>query len=324
MAIKISVVVTVYNEEQNVQPLIDQISEALEGMEYEIVYVDDGSTDDTRKVLYSIGHPRLKVVELRKNYGQSSALMAGIEKAEGEYIATMDGDLQNDPSDIPNMLKIAEEGEYDMVAGERANRKDGMVLRKVPSMIANYIIRHSSGVHLRDYGCALRVFRAELAKELGIYGELHRFIPVLAHQEGARIIQIPVKHHARKYGESKYGLNRTIKVISDLLLMLFFKRYMQKPMHLFGNTGVLLFGIGALINLYLIALKIMGQDIWGKPLLILGLMLVVAGIQFITIGIVIEIQMRTYFESQQKRPYKIRKITKGEALEQEQEVRGEA
>jgi len=314
MPIKISVVVTVYNEELNVQPLIDQISDALEGMEYEIVYVDDGSTDDTRKVLYSIDHPRLKVVELRKNYGQSSALMAGIEMAEGEYIATMDGDLQNDPSDIPNMLKIADEGEYDMVAGERAKRKDGMVLRKIPSMIANYIIRNSSGVHLRDYGCALRVFRAELAKELGIYGELHRFIPVLAHQEGARIIQIPVKHHARKFGTSKYGLNRTIKVISDLLLMLFFKRYMQKPMHLFGNTGVLLFGIGALINFYLIILKILGQDIWGKPLLILGLMLVVAGIQFITIGIVIEIQMRTYFESQQKRPYKVRKVTRGEAL----------
>jgi glycosyltransferase involved in cell wall biosynthesis len=315
MSIKISVVVTVYNEELNVKPLVEQITAALEGIDYEIVYVDDGSTDDTLKVLYGMGHPRLKVVELRKNYGQSSALMAGIEHAEGEYIATMDGDLQNDPSDIPNMLKMAEEGEYDMVAGERANRKDGMILRKVPSMIANYIIRNSSGVHLRDYGCALRVFRGELAKELGIYGELHRFIPVLAHLEGARIVQIPVKHHARKFGTSKYGLNRTIKVISDLLLMLFFKRYMQKPMHLFGNTGVMLLGIGALINLYLIVLKIMGQDIWGKPLLILGLMLVVAGIQFITIGIVIEIQMRTYFESQQKRPYKVRKIIKGGVVE---------
>ena len=314
MAIKISVVVTVYNEEENIRPLVERITAALDGMEYEMVYVDDGSTDNTLKELFSVDHPRLKVVELRKNYGQSSALMAGIEKAEGEYIATMDGDLQNDPSDIPNMLKLAEEGGYDMVAGERANRKDGMVLRKIPSMIANYIIRNTSGVHLRDYGCAMRVFRGELAKELGIYGELHRFIPVLASLEGAKIVQIPVKHHARQFGKSKYGLNRTFKVISDLLLMLFFKRYMQKPMHLFGNTGVFLFAVGALINLYLIVLKILGHDIWGKPLLILGLMLVLGGIQFITIGIVIEIQVRTYFESQQKRPYKIRKIVKGEAI----------
>jgi glycosyltransferase involved in cell wall biosynthesis len=308
---KISAVVTVYNEEPNIKPLVEQLTAALEGLEYEIVYVDDGSSDGTLRELYSINHPQLKVIELRKNYGQSSALMAGIEAAEGEFISTMDGDLQNDPSDIPMMLKMAEEEDLDMVAGERANRQDGMVLRKIPSKIANYIIRNTSGVHLRDYGCALRVFRAELAKDLGIYGELHRFIPVLAHLEGARIKQIPVKHHARKYGTSKYGLGRTFKVISDLLLMLFFKRYMQKPMHLFGNTGVLLFSIGVLINLYLGVLKILGQDIWGKPLLILGLMLVLGGIQFITIGIVIEIQMRTYFESQQKRPYKVRKITKG-------------
>jgi glycosyltransferase involved in cell wall biosynthesis len=308
---KISAVVTVYNEEPNIKPLVEQLTAALAGLEYEIIYVDDGSTDGTLRELYSLSHPRLKVVELRKNYGQSSALMAGIEAAEGEFVSTMDGDLQNDPADIPAMLKIAEEEDLDMVAGERANRQDGMVLRKIPSKIANYIIRNTSGVHLRDYGCALRVFRTDLAKDLRIYGELHRFIPVLAYQEGARIKQIPVKHHARKYGTSKYGLGRTFKVISDLLLMLFFKRYMQKPMHLFGNTGVLLFGIGLLINFYLGILKILGQDIWGKPVLILGLMLVLAGIQFITIGIVVEIQMRTYFESQKKRPYRIRKIVKG-------------
>ncbi len=322
MSLKISVVVTVYNEELNIKPLVEQISAALQGLEYEIVYVDDGSTDNTLKVLHCIGHPRLKVVEFRKNYGQSLALMAGIEQAEGEYIATMDGDLQNDPSDIPMMLKLAEEGPYDMVAGERANRKDGMFLRKIPSKIANYIIRKSSGVHLKDYGCAMRVFRADVAKDMGIYGELHRFIPVLAYLEGARITEVPVKHHARKFGQSKYGLNRTFKVLSDLLLMLFFKRYMQKPMHLFGNTGLFLFAIGALINFYLIILKILGQDIWGKPLLILGLMLVVAGIQLVTIGIVIEIQMRTYFESQQKRPYKIRRVTKGGAVEKMSKVKG--
>ncbi len=311
---KISVVVTVYNEELNIKPLIERISDALEGYDYEMVYVDDGSTDNTLKELYSNGHPRLKVVELMKNYGQSLALMAGIDQATGEYIATMDGDLQNDPSDIPAMLKMAEEGRWDMVAGERANRQDGMILRKIPSRIANYIIRNASGVKLRDYGCALKVFKSDLAKDLGLYGELHRFIPVLAHLEGARITQVPVKHHARQFGTSKYGLSRTFKVVSDLLLMLFFKKYMQKPMHLFGNTGVLLFVVGVLINFYLMILKIMGQDIWGKPLMILGLMLVLGGVQFITIGIIVEIQMRTYFESQQKKPYKIREVKVGEKV----------
>lgn len=306
---KLSVVVTVYNEAPNIRPLVERITQALEGIDYEMLYVDDGSTDDTLKELRSIQHPRLRVVEFRKNYGQSLALMAGIDYAQGEYIATLDGDLQNDPSDIPAMLAVAESGDWDLVAGERVNRKDGFFLRKIPSRIANFIIRNAAGVNLRDYGCALRVFRGDIAKEMGLYGELHRFIPVLAHLEGARITQMPVKHHARQFGQSKYGLGRTFKVISDLLLMLFLKRYMQKPMHLFGNVGVLLFGIGALINLYLIILKILGHDIWGKPLMILGLMLIIAGIQLVTIGIVIEIQMRTYFESQQKRPYKVRKVT---------------
>lgn len=307
MAPKLSVVVTVYNEKPNIRPLITRISEALEGIDYEMVYVDDGSSDGTVQELRSVPHDRLVVVELRKNYGQSLALMAGIDHAKGEFIATMDGDLQNDPADIPAMMDLAEKEGWDMVAGERVNRQDGMFLRKIPSRIANYIIRNSSGVKLRDYGCALKVIRTDIAKDLGLYGELHRFIPVLAHLEGARITQVPVRHHARQFGQSKYGLSRTFKVMSDLLLMLFFKRYLQKPMHLFGNTGLILFGIGALINVYLGILKILGHDIWGKPLMILGLMLVIAGVQLITVGIVIEIQMRTYFESQQKRPYKVRK-----------------
>ncbi|MCP3929726.1 MAG: glycosyltransferase family 2 protein [Bacteroidetes bacterium] len=306
---KLSIIVTVYNEELNIKPLIKQITEALEDFAYEIIYVDDGSTDNTVKELKSVGHKSLKIIELKKNHGQSLALMAGIDHAQGEYIVTMDGDLQNDPSDIPMMLQLAEEGEWDMVAGIRAKRKDKMLLRKIPSKIANFIIRQSSGVKMKDYGCALKVFKSDLAKDLGLYGELHRFIAVLAHLEGAKITQVDVKHHAREFGTSKYGLNRTIKVMSDLLLMLFFKKYMQKPMHLFGNLGVITLGIGVIINLYLAFLKIiMGHDIWGKPLLILGLMLVIGGIQFITIGIIIEIQMRTYFESQQKKPYKIKNI----------------
>jgi glycosyltransferase involved in cell wall biosynthesis len=307
----LSVVVTVYNERENIRPLIDQINAGLTGYDYEIIYVDDGSSDGTLKELYSITDPRLVVVEFRKNYGQSAALMAGIDAAQGEFIATMDGDLQNDPSDIPAMLKLAEDGEWDLVVGERVKRQDNAVLRKIPSRIANYIIRKSSGVHLRDYGCALKVFRSEIAKDLGVYGELHRFITVLAALEGARITQIPVKHHARKFGESKYGLGRTFKVVSDLMLMLFLKKYMAKPMHLFAQSGLALFSIGALINVYLLVLKLLGNEIWGKPIMILGMILILAGIQLITIGIVVEIQMRTYYESQNKRPYKIRKLTRG-------------
>ncbi|MEN0045559.1 MAG: glycosyltransferase family 2 protein [Bacteroidota bacterium] len=308
---ELSVVVCVYNEEDNVRPLVERISEALADYSYEIVYVDDGSTDATLANLKAIRHQQLRIVEFRKNYGQSLALMAGIDYAEGKYIVTMDGDLQNDPSDIPEMLSILKEGAYDMIVGNRVNRKDGALLRKLPSKIANAIIRSSSGVRLKDYGCALKVFTRELAQDLGIYGELHRFITLLAVLEGAKVTQVDVKHHARQFGQSKYGLGRTFKVMSDLLLMLFFKKYMQRPMHLFGNIGVMAFLIGVLINAYFGVLKILGQDIWGRPLLILGFLLVIAGIQFITIGIVVELQMRTYYESQQKRPYKVRNVIEG-------------
>jgi glycosyltransferase involved in cell wall biosynthesis len=314
---KLSVVVTVYNELENIRPLIDRINGALLGAnmtDYEIIYVDDGSTDGTVKELKSIDDPRLVFVEFRKNYGQSLALMAGIDIAQGDFIATMDGDLQNDPLDIPAMLELVEGDEWDLVVGERVNRQDGALLRKIPSRIANWIIRNLSGVHLRDYGCALKVFRSEIAKDMGVYGELHRFISVLASLEGARITQIPVRHHARQFGVSKYGLGRTFKVVSDLMLMLFFKKYMQKPMHLFAQAGLLLFSLGALINVYLLVLKIMGEDVWGRPLLILGAILLLAGIQLITVGIIVEVLMRTYYESQNKRPYKVREVRRGELV----------
>lgn len=308
---ELSVVIGVHNEEENIRPLITQISAALRGYEYEIIYIDDGSTDRTLSVLNSVEHENLTVIEFRKNYGQSLALMAGIDHAQGEYIVTMDGDLQNDPSDIPAMLHLLKAEQLDMVIGNRANRKDGALLRKLPSAIANAIIRSSTGIQLKDYGCALKVFTKELADDLGIYGELHRFITLLAILEGAKISQVDVKHHARQFGKSKYGLSRTFKVLSDLLLMLFFKRYLQRPMHLFGNVGLLAFIIGLLINVYFGVLKLFGQDIWGRPLLILGFMLLIAGIQFISLGIILEIQMRTYYESQQKRPYRIRTIKSG-------------
>jgi len=309
---KLSVVVCVYNEEENIIPLVEKLKSSLSGIDYEIIYVDDGSTDNTRERVKEASFSRLKLVELSKNYGQSSALDAGISQANGEYIVTIDGDLQNDPSDIPLMLEKAEKEEWDVVAGIRKNRKDGVFFRKIPSKIANFIIRRSTGVTLKDYGCTLKVFKSDVAKNLGLYGELHRFIPVLASFDGASMTQVEVKHHSRKFGKSKYGMGRTTKVVSDLLLMLFFKKYLQKPMHLFGGIGIVLFIIGFVINLYLLVLKIMGNDIWGKPLLLLGILLFIAGIQLITIGIVADILMRTYYESQQKKPYKIKKISGSE------------
>ncbi len=290
--------------------MIDQVERALIGYDFEIVYVNDGSSDRTLAELKAVHNDRLVVVDLQTNYGQSLALAAGIDVARGQYIITMDGDLQNDPADIPMMVRLAEEGDYDLVAGIRANRQDGALLRKLPSRIANWIIRQTSGVHLKDYGCALKVFRSDLAKNLGLYGELHRFIPVLARLEGARMTQTDVQHHPRRIGQSKYGLGRTLKVVSDLILMLFMKKYLRKPMHLFGNWGLISLMVGLLINGYLLILKLMGNDIWGRPLLILGTILVLAGIQLITFGIMTELQMRTYYESQDKKPYKIRRIYK--------------
>jgi glycosyltransferase involved in cell wall biosynthesis len=306
--LKLSIIICVYNEEPNIKPLNKWINESIKDIDYEIIYVDDGSTDRTRQEIIALNDPRVVMVEFRKNYGQSSALYAGIEQARGEYIVTMDGDLQNDPSDVPMMLKLAEDEGWDLVAGIRKNRQDGVFLRKLPSKIANSIIRNSTGVHIKDYGCTLKVFKSDLAKNIGLYGELHRFIPVLASLEGATITQVDVKHHAREFGKSKYGINRTFKVVSDLLLMLFFKKYMGKPMHLFGGIGVLFFIIGSLINTWFLIQKIMGHDIWGKPMLLLGILMLIAGIQLVTVGIMSELLMRTYYESQQKRPYKVRKV----------------
>jgi len=226
----------------------------------------------------------------------------------GELIATMDGDLQNDPGDIPMMIRHLEAHGLDVVAGRRASRKDGMVLRKIPSALANAMIRNLTDVHIRDYGCTLKVFRKDVAKNLGLYGELHRFIPVLVQLYGARMEEVDVRHHPRKYGRSKYGIGRTFKVLSDLLFMVFFQKWGQKPMHLFGTLGFFSFFLGIAINLYLLALKLLGEEIGGRPLLSLGVILTFIGIQLITTGFVAEFIMRTYYESQNKKPYIIRKI----------------
>ncbi|MFW5758731.1 MAG: glycosyltransferase family 2 protein [Bacteroidota bacterium] len=305
---KLSVVICVYNEEANIAPLYEQIQMALKGIDNEVIFVDDGSNDQTVSEILKLKGENLILVRLKRNYGQSSALAAGIEKAIGHYIVTIDGDLQNDPADIPGMLDKAILEDWDLVAGIRANRKDGLVWRKLPSKLANMFIRYTTRVKMKDYGCTLKVFKADLAKSLGLYGELHRFIPVLASNEGATITQVNVNHRAREHGKSKYGIGRTFKVVSDLMLMLFLKKYMQKPIHLFGTSGILLFLMGGLINIYLLILKLMGHDIWGKPIMILGILLILAGIQLVTFGLLSEVNIRTYYESQNKKPYKISNI----------------
>ncbi|MEJ7693040.1 glycosyltransferase family 2 protein [Daejeonella sp.] len=309
---ELSVVITVLNERDNIEPLLTEIRNALSGIDYEVIFVDDGSSDGTQKKIREYADNRNNLVELRKNYGQSTAMTAGIDHASGKYIALIDGDLQNDPSDIPSMLQKLKDEDWDVVAGNRANRQDGMFLRKIPSKIANAIIRRMTGVYIKDYGCTLKIFKREIAEDLGIYGELHRFIPVLAKLQGASITQVDVKHHARIHGTSKYGLGRTFKVMADLITMVFFRKYIQKPMHLFGTMGFISFGLGLLINIYLLILKIMGQDIWGKPILILGLILLLAGIQLITFGILAEINVRTYFEGTNRKTYQVRRIFNGQ------------
>jgi len=227
---------------------------------------------------------------------------------------TMDGDLQNDPADIPKMMAKLEESGMDVVAGVRANRKDGFVLRKFPSKIANWIIRNTTDVRLTDYGCSLRIYKSDIAKNLGLYGELHRFIPVLAKLQGAKMTEVDVNHHARIHGESKYGINRTFKVMADLILMIFFQKYLRRPMHLFGGLGIITFGLGFAIDLYLVIYKfVTGADIWGRPLLLLGSIMILAGIQFITVGIIAEIMMRTYYESQNKTVYRLKETYIGQA-----------
>lgn len=305
---ELSVIVTVMNEEDNIQPLVKATKDALQGLDYELIFVDDGSTDNTRQKIKELVSDEVLLIELKRNYGQSTAMAAGIDNAAGEYVALMDGDLQNDPTDIPAMLNKLKTGDWDIVAGNRKNRQDGAFLRKLPSRIANAIIRRMTNVYIKDYGCTLKVFRGEVAADLGLHGEMHRFIPVIASMQGARITQVDVKHHARQFGQSKYGLGRTFRVMSDLVMLVFFRRYSQKPMHLFGTLGFICLFAGIVINLYLLGLKLTGHDIWNRPLLILGMILLLGGIQLMTIGILAHISMRTYYEAGNRKEYKIRRV----------------
>ncbi|MEY8021205.1 glycosyltransferase family 2 protein [Muriicola sp. SD30] len=307
----LSIVVPLYNEEENVELLTAKIHESLENYQYQIIYVDDFSKDNTRKIVKEMEDEKVHLISLKKNYGQSLALAAGLDYAQGEYIITMDGDLQNDPSDIPQMLEFALSGEFDVVTGIRQKRKDSLV-KKIPSKIANFLVRRVTKLDIKDNGCALKVFTRDIAKDLNLYGEMHRFITLLAFLEGAQIKQVPVKHHARHAGVSKYGLERVFKVVADMMLLLFIRKYFQRPIHLFGILGVLLIILGILINFYLLLVKLgLGEDIGNRPLLIFGMMFIIGGIQLFTIGIVMELLIRTYYESQSKRPYRIKNVNIG-------------
>lgn len=310
----VSIIVPVYNESESVTPLLRELFEVGESLKlpYEIIFVDDGSSDNTVDVLkrhVSEFAGTLKIVVLRRNYGQTAAMAAGFSEAVGEVFVTLDGDLQNDPRDIPRLIQHLVQSGSDMVVGWRQNRQDAVMSRKLPSYLANRIIGRMTGVKFKDYGCSLKAYRKELAQEMPLYGELHRFIPVLASMEGARIEQLPVNHRARQFGKSKYNLSRTFKVVLDLGMLLFLKRFFTRPLHMFGRAGLasLLTGFGILFYLSLDKL-VLHHHIGNRPLLMLGILLAFMGVQLISTGLLAELQIRTYFESQQKPPYKIRQV----------------
>jgi glycosyltransferase involved in cell wall biosynthesis len=318
----LSVIVPIKDERDNLARLHDRVREALDplGLDYELVLVDDGSIDGGWTVMEDLAARdfRVKVVRLRRNFGQSAALQAGIDHSSGAVIATMDGDLQNDPADIPMLLDKLKDG-YDAVLGERARRQDGFVLRKIPSYCGNWLIRKVTGTDFKDLGCTLRVMRRDLAECLTLYGEMHRFIPVLAAQAGARMTQVPVRHHPRQAGKTKYNLTRTFRVILDLITVKFLHSYVTRPMHAMGFAGLISIGLGVVSLLAALFRKYALEDhtsLTRNPLLLLSVMLVVIGVQFISQGLLGEMMTRTYFESQGKPSYAVRTVLNLEKREQ--------
>lgn len=307
----VSIVSPIFNEEENVEALLAAIHAALDptGIDYEVICVDDGSQDKSLAVLERLARtdPRLIVGTFRRNFGQTAALQAGISAARGEVIVLMDADLQNDPEDIPAMLAKLDEG-YDLVAGWRMKRKDAFINRRLPSMLANWLIGRTTNVRIRDYGCTLKAIRAEVATELRLYGEMHRFIPVMASLIGARIVEMPVRHHPRRFGESKYGISRTLRVLLDLVTVLFLRFYLVRPMQVFGLAGLALLGSGVTISGYLAYGKLMfGWELASRPLLLLGVLLILVGVQLLSLGLVADVVVRTYHEAQGRPPFHIRK-----------------
>lgn len=317
----ISVVIPVYNEEGNIDDLYKELTAALEeiGRSYEVVAVNDGSRDDTYKKLNAIHEKdrRWHIIHFRRNFGQTAAMAAGFDAARGEIVITIDADLQNDPKDIQLILDKFDEG-YDIVSGWRQDRKEPFFLRRLPSMTANRIISNTTGIKLHDYGCTLKAYHFDVVKGVQLYGELHRFIPALASEMGVRVTEVPVKDRARKWGSSKYGFNRTFKVMLDLIAVTFLLSYFNRPLYVFGAAGFIVGGIGTLMGLYLTIFKLMTENkIGDRPLLQLAVLLIVLGVQFISTGIVADMIMRTYHESQSKPIYFIREQLKSSVKQSE-------
>ena len=312
--LNLSVVVPLFNEEESLPHLVEQLLSALRPTDeaFELVLVDDGSSDRTAKVLAKLSAevPEVVAVLLRKNYGQTAAMAAGFDVAGGEVIVSLDGDLQNDPADIPMLLAKLREG-YDLVSGWRHQRQDAALQRKLPSRIANRLIGRVTGVRLHDYGCSLKAYRREVLSDMRLYGELHRFLPALAFIEGARITEVKVNHRARQFGSSKYGIDRTFRVLMDLLTVWFMKRFLTRPMYVFGFGGLLAIAASLITSTYLLVIKVMGGDIANRPLLTLAVVLGLAGIQLFCFGLLGELLIRTYHESQGRPIYRIRETLRG-------------
>ena len=312
----LSIVIPIYNEEGNIERLQRELSEALGeiGRDYEVIAINDGSLDRSYELLNALQarDARWHVIHFRRNFGQTAAMAAGFDAARGEIVVTIDADLQNDPRDIKRLLDKFDEG-YDIVSGWRQDRKEPFLLRRLPSIIANSMISRSTGIRLHDYGCTLKAYHFDVAKGVQLYGELHRFIPALARQMGVRVTEVPVKDRARHWGSSKYGISRTFKVVLDLIVVVFILSYFNRPLYVFGAAGFLVGGIGALLGAYLTVFKLLTENkIGDRPLLQLAALLMVLGVQFVSTGIVADMIMRTYHESQRKPIYFIRERRRAE------------
>jgi len=308
----LSVVIPIYNEAKNVERLYEKLEEVLSKFDksYEVLLVDDGSTDGTTDKLAKIHkrNPKYKVIQFRRNYGQTAAISAGFDYSIGDVIVTIDADLQNDPKDIPKILKKMEDG-YDVVSGWRKERKDPFLTRIVPSKIANWLVSILAGIHLHDYGCTLKAYSKDVAKNVQLYGEMHRYIPALASWIGINVTEVPVSHHERKFGKSKYGISRTPRVILDLITLKFLLSYSTRPIQIFGSLGIITGFLGFLIALFLSYVKLVQkQSIGDRPLLLLAVLLIFLGFQFISMGLLGELAVRTYHESQNKPIYFVKKI----------------
>lgn len=307
----ISIIIPVFNESESIGYLLDEVLNVMQNnnLNCELIVVNDGSHDNTSTVLdqLTIKIKELSVISLRKNYGQTAAMAAGFDNSKGEIVITLDGDLQNDPNDIPKLISNINAG-YDLICGWRYERKDKLINRRIPSKIANKLIANVTGLKLHDYGCSLKAFKKEIVDDIKLYGELHRFLPVLANIEGAKIKEIKVNHRSRKYGSSKYGIDRTFRVLMDLLTVWFMTKFLTRPMYGFGFVGIISILISLGMTSYLFIIKILGQDIGNRPMLLFALILGIAGVQLFSFGLLAELLMRTYHESQNRPIYRVRKI----------------